>query len=210
MLYYAWSVMEVLPIMSAKKQPICYIVAGPNGAGKTTFALQYLPKIVSCNNFINADEIAKGVSPLNFEAGLLQASKIFLQSLDQKLESKETFAFETTLSGRSYLTQIPQWQQDGWKVVLIYLYIPSAEFSAFRVQQRFEQGGHNVPTDAIIRRYPRSIKNLFLYSEVCDQTLCFNNKLGDVRPVFEKLKGQPLEIMDNVTYSKIMEVVNHE
>ena len=91
---------------------------GMNGAGKTTFALQYLPKIVSCNNFINADEIAKGVSPLNFEAGLLQASKIFLQSLDQKLESKETFAFETTLSGRSYLTQIPQWQQDGWKVVL--------------------------------------------------------------------------------------------
>ena len=95
--------------MSAKKQPICYI-----GAGKTTFALQYLPKIVSCNHFINADEIAKGVSPLNFEAGLLQASKIFLQSLNQKLESKETFAFETTLSGRSYLTQIPQWQQDGW------------------------------------------------------------------------------------------------
>lgn len=202
--------MEVLPIMNAKKQPICYIVAGPNGAGKTTFALQYLPKIVSCNNFINADEIAKGVSPLNFEAGLLQASKIFLQSLNQKIENKETFAFETTLSGRSYLTQIPQWQQAGWKVVLIYLYIPSAEFSAFRVQQRFEQGGHNVPADAIVRRYPRSIKNLFLYSEVCDQTLCFNNKLGDVRPVFEKLKGQPLEIMDNVTYSKIMEVVNHE
>ena len=196
--------------MSAKKQPVCYIVAGPNGAGKTTFALQYLPKIVSCKNFINADEIAKGVSPLNFEAGLLQASKIFLQSLNRKIENKETFAFETTLSGRSYLTQIPKWQQDGWKVVLIYLYIPSAEFSAFRVQQRFKQGGHNVPADAIIRRYPRSIKNLFLYSEVCDQTLCFNNKLGDVRPVFEKVKGQPLEVMDNFTYSKIMEVVNHE
>ena len=196
--------------MSAKKQPVCYIVAGPDGAGKTTFALQYLPKIVSCKNFINADEIAKGVSPLNFEAGLLQASKIFLQSLDQKLESKETFAFETTLSGRSYLTQIPQWQQDGWKVVLIYLYIPSAEFSAFRVQQRFEQGGHNVPAETIVRRYPRSIKNLFLYSEVCDQTFCFNNAQGMVAPVFEKTKGQPVEIIDKITYSRIMEVVNHE
>ena len=210
MLYYAWSVMEVLPIMSAKKQPICYIVAGPNGAGKTTFALQYLPKIVSCNNFINADEIAKGVSPLNFEAGLLQASKIFLQSLNQKLENKETFAFETTLSGRSYLTQIPQWQQDGWKVVLIYLYIPSAEFSAFRVQQRFEQGGHNVPAETIVRRYPRSIKNLFLYSKVCDQTFCFNNEQEMVASVFERTKGQPVEIIDKVTYSRIMEVVNHE
>ena len=196
--------------MSAKKQSTCYIVAGPNGAGKTTFALQYLPKIVSCNNFINADEIAKGVSPLNFEAGLLQASKIFLQSLKQKLASKETFAFETTLSGRSYLTQIPQWQYEGWNVVLIYLYIPSAEFSAFRVLQRFEQGGHNVPADAIVRRYPRSIKNLFLYSEVCDKTLCFNNKLGDVKPVFEKNKNQPIEVLDSITYSKIMEIVNHE
>ena len=86
--------MEDLPIMNAKKQPICYIVAGPNGAGKTTFALQYLPKIVSCNNFINADEIAKGMSPLNFKAGLLQASKIFLESLNQKIENKETFAFK--------------------------------------------------------------------------------------------------------------------
>ena len=196
--------------MSAKKQSTCYIVAGPNGAGKTTFALQYLPKIVSCNNFINADEIAKGVSPLNFEAGLLQASKIFLQSLKQKLASKETFAFETTLSGRSYLTQIPQWQYEGWNVVLIYLYIPSAEFSASRVLQRFEQGGHNVPADAIVRRYPRSIKNLFLYSEVCDKTLCFNNKLGDVKPVFEKNKNQPIEVLDSITYSKIMEIVNHE
>ncbi len=196
--------------MSAKKQSTCYIVAGPNGAGKTTFALQYLPKIVSCNNFINADEIAKGVSPLNFEAGLLQASKIFLQSLKQKLASKETFAFETTLSGRSYLTQIPQWQDEGWNVVLIYLYIPSAEFSASRVLQRFEQGGHNVPADAIVRRYPRSIKNLFLYSEVCDKTLCFNNKLGDVKPVFEKDKNQSIEVFDSITYSKIMEIVNHE
>ena len=196
--------------MSARKQPVCYIVAGPNGAGKTTFALQYLPKIVSCNNFINADEIAKGVSPLDFEAGLLQASKIFLQSLTEKLAGMETFAFETTLSGRTYLTRIPQWQRAGWKVVLIYLYIPSAEFSSFRVQQRFAQGGHNVPEDAIVRRYPRSIKNLFLYSEVCDQTLCFNNKHGDVKPVFEKIKGHSLEIMDSVTYSRIMEVANHE
>ena len=203
-------VMEVLPIMNAKKQPICYIIAGPNGAGKTTFALQYLPKIVMCNNFINADEIAKGVSPLNFEAGLLQASKIFLQSLSKKLEHKETFAFETTLSGRSYLAQIPKWQQDGWNVILIYLYIPSVEFSALRVQQRFEQGGHNVPLDAIVRRYPRSIKNLFLYSEVCDKTLCFNNEQGNIIPVFERTKGQSIEIIDKNTYSKIRKVVNNE
>ena len=82
--------------------------------------------------------------------------------------------------------------------------------SALRVQQRFEQGGHNVPADAIVRRYPKSVKNLFLYSEVCDQTLCFNNKLGDVKPVFEKKQGQQIEIVDKVTYSRIMEIVNNE
>ncbi|MBQ7403874.1 MAG: zeta toxin family protein [Lentisphaeria bacterium] len=196
--------------MKTEKQPTCYIVAGPNGAGKTTFALQYLPKIVSCNNFINADEIAKGVSPLDFEAGLLQASKIFLKTLNQKIQNKETFAFETTLSGKSYLSQIPKWQQAGWKVVLIYLYIPSAEFSSCRVRQRFEQGGHNVPEDAIIRRYPRSIKNLFLYAAVCDQTLCFNNEQGNIVSIFEQTKGNPMNIYDDISYSRIMEVCSHE
>jgi predicted ABC-type ATPase len=196
--------------MDAREKQTCYIVSGPNGAGKTTFALQYLPKIVSCSNFINADEIAKGVSPLDFEAGLLQASRIFLQSLNKKLEAGETFAFETTLSGKSYLTQIPQWQQAGWQVILIYLYIPSAEFSALRVSQRFEQGGHNVPYDIILRRYPRSVRNLFLYSEVCDQTFCFNNEQGKVSPVFEKRKGHPVKVIDNRTYLKIWETAGHE
>lgn len=196
--------------MSEKKQQFCYIVAGPNGAGKTTFAIQYLPKIVLCKNFINADEIARGVSPLDFEAGLLQASKIFLQTLKQKLKKKETFAFETTLSGKSYLKQIPQWQQDGWQVVLIYLYIPGADFSASRVQQRVEQGGHNVPADAIFRRYPRSIKNLFLYSEICDRTFCFNNEQKTAVPVFEREKDMPIQVFDNITYSKIKEFADYE
>ena len=106
---------------SSKKHPVCYIVAGPNGAGKTTFALRYLPRIAACDNFINADEIARGISPLNFEAGLLPASKIFLQTLRRKLRQRETFAFETTLSGRSYLAQIPRWRESGWQVVFIYL-----------------------------------------------------------------------------------------
>lgn len=191
--------------MSAEKHPVCYIVAGPNGAGKTTFALRYLPHIVACKNFINADEIARGVSPLDFESGLLQASRIFLQSLAHKVALRETFAFETTLSGRAYIPQIKKWREDGWKVVLIYLYVSSAEFSAKRVEQRVRQGGHDIPADAIIRRYPRSMKNLFPYSDICDRTFCFNNENGDVVPVFERIgNGRPM-INDNKTYSKILE-----
>ena len=92
--------------MKHKKQPRCYIVAGPNGAGKTTFALKYLPRIASCYDFINADEIAKGLSPLDYEAGLLKASKIFLETLNWKIANRNDFAFETTLSGRTYLPRI--------------------------------------------------------------------------------------------------------
>ena len=89
-----------------QKSPTCYIIAGPNGAGKTTFAMKYLPKIAGCLNFINADEIARGLSPLNVEAVQLQASKIFLNAIEEKIRSRENFAFETTLSGKAYLQKI--------------------------------------------------------------------------------------------------------
>ena len=196
--------------MNAEKQPQCYVVAGPNGAGKTTFALTYLPVMVSCHDFINADEIAKGLSPLDFEAGLLKAGKIFLEILDQKIKGRKDFAFETTLSGRTYLSRIRQWRKSGWKVVLFYLYIPNAEFSAMRVQQRVLQGGHNIPWDDISRRYPRSIRNLFDYAEVCDQTFCFDNTGSQVVSIFEKRFGMPMEIHDTERFSRLQRGLKNE
>lgn len=99
--------------MDAKRKPTCYIIAGPNGAGKTTFALRYLPEIVACQNFINADEIARGLSPLNSDIALLPASKLFLKMIAEKIAVLEDFSFETTLSGRTYLPKIRQWRADG-------------------------------------------------------------------------------------------------
>jgi len=93
---------------------------------------------------------------------------------------------------------------------LIYLYIPGAEFSAFRVRQRVKQGGHDIPLDDIIRRYPRSIKNLFAYAGVCDRTFCFDNKDGNVKPVFEKEKGRSAKIFDQITYARITRMAGHE
>lgn len=166
------------------KTPKCYIIAGPNGAGKTTFAMKYLPKIAGCFNFINADEIARGLSPLNVEAAQLPASRIFLKAIDEKIRLRENFAFETTLSGKAYLPKIKQWQREGWQVELFYLYLPSAAFSARRVEYRVQQGGHNIPADAIERRYPRSIKNLFEYAQVCDITYCVDNSQPEISFVF--------------------------
>ena len=189
--------------MKREKQPQCYVIAGPNGAGKTMFALKYLPLIASCYVFINADEIAKGLSPLNFEAGLLKAGKLFLENLNQRIRLRKDFAFETTLSGRMYLPRIAEWRKAGWFVTLFYLYIPNAEFSAKRVRERVLEGGHDIPPDDIVRRYPRSIRNLFAYADVCDDTICFDNTGNNIISIFEKHYGQSLIIKDKECFSNI-------
>ena len=196
--------------MKQEKHPRCYVIAGPNGAGKTTFALKYLPFIASCRDFVNVDEIAKGLSPLDYNAGMLKAGKIFLDILKQKILRRSDFAFETTLSGRTYLPQIAEWRKAGWRVILFYLYIPNAEFSAMRVQQRVLQGGHNISPDDIARRYPRSIRNLFDYAEVCDRTLCLDNTGDQIVPIFEKRVGQPMKIHDRERFSILQGVLNNE
>ena len=194
--------------MKHEKQPHCYVVAGPNGAGKTTFALKYLPRIVSCYDFINADEIAKGLSPLDYEAGMLKACKIFLEILNRKIEERKDFAFETTLSGRTYLPRIVDWRKSGWIVTLFYLYIPDAEFSAQRVRHRVLEGGHDIPDADIVRRYPRSIRNLFDYAEVCDRTLCFDNTGSRIVSIFEKRPGQPFEIDNQELFARLQGEAN--
>lgn len=168
-----------------QKHPTCYIIAGPNGAGKTTFAMKYLPKIADCRIFINADEIAKGLSPLDVEAAQLQASKIFLAAIDEHIARRENFAFETTLSGKTYLRKIQDWRKAGWQVELFYLWLPGAEISAQRVALRVKQGGHDIPAAAIERRYPRSLANLFEYEKFCDAVHCIDNSDGRTKPVFD-------------------------
>ena len=190
--------------------PNLYIIAGPNGAGKTTASYTLLPEMLGCANFVNADEIAKGLSPLDYNAGLVRAGKIFLDTLKQKIARRCDFAFETTLSGRAYLPKIAEWRKTGWRVVLFYLYIPNAEFSAMRVQQRVLQGGHNIPPEDIDRRYPRSIRNLFDYAEVCDHTLCLDNTGDQIVSIFEKRFGQPIRIHDIERFSILQGVLNNE
>ena len=156
--------------------PTCWIIAGPNGAGKTTFALEYLPRVAQCKHVINADLIAAGLSPLAPEQQLLAASRLFLNEIEHCIVGYKDFAFETTLAGRSYLKLIRRLQTNGWRVELIYLALPSAEMSRLRVAERVMHGGHNIPTDDIIRRFPRSLHNLLqLFAPLADQTRCFMN-----------------------------------
>ncbi len=167
--------------------PTCWIIAGPNGAGKTTFALDNLTRLANISNFINADMIASGISPLSPEKKLLTASRLFLAEINQSITNRADFAFETTLSGRTYLRLFDRLRGDNWRVELIYLALPSVELSVERVAERVIHGGHNIPTMDIVRRFPRTL-NLLLnhYSYVVDDCACYMNFRGKPELVFEQ------------------------
>lgn len=139
--------------------PVFHIIGGPNGAGKTTFAKEYLPNEANCLRFHNSDEIAKGISPFNPAAAQIQAARILLKSLKESISRKETFALESTLSGKTYLRYLAEAKSVGFAIHLHFLHLPSADESWARVESRVAEGGHAVPKDAVYRRFPRCWEN---------------------------------------------------
>ena len=135
------------------------IIAGPNGAGKTTFAREFLPNEAGCPVFVNADLIAAGLAPFAPETAALQAGRLMLRELDRHFAARQSFAFETTLSGRGYLSRITQWQQAGYQVELIFLQLASADEAVARVAQRVKQGGHDIAEPVIRRRFAAGLDN---------------------------------------------------
>lgn len=185
----------------------CWIIAGPNGAGKTTFALEYLPKVAHCAQFVNADLIAAGLSPLAPERELIAASRIFLNEIEENIKRRENFALETTLSGRSYLRLINRLQREGWRMELIYLALPNVSMSKMRVAERVAHGGHNIPLRDIERRFSRSLDNLIkVFSYEADRCLCFMNDGKSPILVFEQ-RGSSRDILHEVYYQKLLKEV---
>lgn len=177
--------------MKDQRQPVCWVIAGPNGAGKTTFALHYLPQVVGCRRFINADLIAAGLAPLAPQTQLLAASRLFLREIDAAVKAREDFAFETTLAGRGHLALLRRLRAEGWRVELIYLALPSVEVSRQRVAERVAHGGHDIPQADIERRFPRSLAHLLgSYGDAADLTVCFMNLNRRCVPVFDQAHGQ--------------------
>lgn len=156
--------------------PNLYIIAGPNGAGKTTASYTLLPEMLNCINFVNADEIARGLSPFSPSTVDVQAARIMIQRIDELLGEKADFAIETTLATRSYVQLVHRAQSAGYKVHLLFFCLESPEQAIQRVAQRVKEGGHNVPTDVIRRRFQLGIFNLVnLFIPICDSVLVFNN-----------------------------------
>ncbi|MBA3312754.1 MAG: AAA family ATPase [Planctomycetota bacterium] len=135
------------------------IIAGPNGAGKTTFAREFLPNEAALTTFVNADLIAAGLSPFNPAAAAVRAGRLMLAEIDHHVRRGESFAFETTLSGRGYLRRIGEWRRLGYRVELVFLGLPSPEAALERVAKRVAQGGHNVPQEVVLRRFHNGRQN---------------------------------------------------
>ena len=153
----------------------CYIIAGPNGSGKTTFANEFLPVEAKCLNFINADLIAQGLAPFQPERMGIEAGRLLIQHIDECVRKNESFAFETTLSGKGYEKKIKKWKSQGYEIIIYYLKLPSVDIAIERVKLRVAQGGHDVPEQDIKRRFDRSWINFEkIYKLLADSWIVFD------------------------------------
>lgn len=162
--------------MADKDKMRLYIIAGCNGAGKTTASFTVLPEMLGCREFVNADEIAKGLSPFNPEGVAIQAGRLMIDRIIHLLKEGQTFAFETTLATRTYVKLIQRAQKRGYFVTLLFFSLSSPEQAVARVAKRVSLGGHNIPTDVILRRYDAGLENLFqLYTPIVDYWTLYDN-----------------------------------
>jgi len=152
------------------------IIAGPNGAGKTTFAREFLPNEAGCPQFVNADLIAAGLSPFAPDVAAVKAARIMLESITELERRGESFAFETTLSGLVYAKRIRRWREAGYHVTLFFLSLPNSQMAIDRVAERVRQGGHDVPSDVIRRRFDAGLRNFEqVYRDAVDTWAMYDN-----------------------------------
>jgi predicted ABC-type ATPase len=175
--------------------PKLLIIAGPNGAGKTTSAQQLLPHVFGIFEFVNADEIARGLSPFDVESVAIQAGRLMLERMDRLLAEGADFAFETTLAAKTYVGLAKRAQALGYEVELVFVALTGADQAVNRVAKRVASGGHNIPEEAIQRRFQAGLRNFFtLYSPVIDSWGLFDNTHNALDPVARGGREKPLLI----------------
>lgn len=184
-----------------------YIIAGCNGAGKTTASYTVLPEMLNCKEFVNADEIAKGLSPFNADAVAVEAGRLMLSRIAMLLEKRETFSIETTLATRSYLNLVKKAQSQGYSVMLLFFWIDSPALAKNRVAQRVREGGHSIPSDVIERRYFNGLKNLFeIFMPIVDDWCLYDNNSTLAQLVATGGRNKECIVEEKITYEKITSI----
>ena len=180
-----------------------YVIAGPNGAGKTTFASEFLPNYADCRIFINADLIAQGMAPFSPETAAFRAGRLMLGEIELYAKRGESFGFETTLAGLSFLRLIRRLKDTGYQVNFFYLWVPSEAVALARVRARVLGGGHDVPEPTLRRRFDRSIRNFLIrYRPLGDSWMLFDNSGTKPKVIAFESHGN-VRIMDPVTYERV-------
>ena len=185
-----------------------YIISGCNGAGKTTASYTVLPEILDCREFVNADEIARGLSPFNPESVAIEAGRLMLQRIEDLLAKDETFSIETTLATKSYISLVRRAQSKGYIVRLLFFWLNSPELALQRIAERVAKGGHNIPEPIVRRRYVAGINNLFrLFMSEVDSWEIYDNSVFPAIHIATGGKGDETSIIVEYTYNKIAEYV---
>jgi predicted ABC-type ATPase len=183
--------------------PTVHIVAGPNGAGKTTFVREFLPVFTDHLEFVNVDLIAQELAPVQPTAAGIRAARQTLSRLEALAERRQDFAFETTLSGRTYLPFLRDWRQAGYQLILYFLWLPDVETALRRVAERVRKGGHAVPDEDVRRRFSRGITNLFRhYRPLLDVWMVFENSGRTPVPVAVERRGK-LGVLQPALFDRI-------
>ncbi|MDR2968649.1 MAG: zeta toxin family protein [Tannerellaceae bacterium] len=190
--------------------PYLYIISGCNGAGKTTASFTILPEMLKCKEFVNSDEIARGLSPFNSDsiAVAVEASRIMYKRIKELIAAGATFAMETTLATRSVVNLIREAQREGYYVTLLYFWLNTPDLAVERVKMRVEAGGHGIPENTIRRRYKAGIHNLFkLYLPISDYWMITDNSMTPMKIVAKGFRDEKSEVFNPIIYNKL---VNYE
>ena len=181
-----------------------YIIGGCNGAGKTTASFTILPEIIDCKEFVNADEIAKGLSPFQPDAASFEAGRIMLQRIEEMVRQNKTFAFETTLASIIYKKRLEAAQKAGYSIFLIYFWLQNADLAKERVKVRVMEGGHNIIPEIIERRYYRGISNLFnVYLPLVNSAMILDNSNGVPELLAEKMYTGELSVINTALFQQL-------
>lgn len=177
--------------------PQLYMIGGPNGAGKTTVSEELLPELLNCHEYVNADALAAALSPFAPETTAREAGRLMLKRIRSLAEQKKDFAFETTMASRSFAPFLKACKQQGYQINLLYVWLRDPKLAIARVHERVKKGGHLIPDEIILRRYPRSINNfLNIYIPLADRWFLHDNSLKDPITIAEKERNVPIKIVD--------------
>jgi predicted ABC-type ATPase len=185
-----------------------YMIGGPNGAGKTTSAMALLPHLLPCDEYVNADAIAAGLSPFNPGPAAIQAGRLMLGRIQQLFRQRKDFAFETTMASRMFAPFLLECKQNGYAVNILFMWLKNPDLALKRVAARVQDGGHDVPEAMVRRRYDSGLKNFFrLYQPLADTWAFYDNSSEQPVLVARWTGTGPAMVVDPSTWSVIQEIL---